>query len=239
MKPTYVVHHLGLGDHIICAAIFRSFHATGNRYVLPVKRRNARSLAALLSDLDSFRLQVLPDRLADGLMQIQAGLHLARGLPVLRLGWTGADFLSPLSSRSFDEEFYRQAGLSFDLRWVRALPESTQRNKKGLLERFGLTARQYAFVHDDPTRSFGIRPESLPRELQIFRPRKEFGLSILDYAEIIDSAGEIHCIDSSFLSLVESLQPTAEKYLHVYARSHSAENPRFLPTLRLPWIHIK
>jgi len=72
-----------------------------------------------------------------------------------------------------------------------------------------------SFLHDDRERGINIRLFTNPVRFQ--RVFNEKG-SMLQYAQAIENAPEIHVIDSSFYHLTECLNPTGKLFLHRYAR---------------------
>jgi hypothetical protein len=60
-----------------------------------------------------------------------------------------------------------------------------------------------------------------PMDLSYIRPIKEG--SILRYVEALKNAEEIHCIDSSFLHLVERVETNGKLFYHKGARPHSTD----------------
>jgi hypothetical protein len=68
-------------------------------------------------------------------------------------------------------------------------------------------------------REFGIPRFRLP-DMPLYRPEEHLSDNILAFRDVLESDKclEIHCIDSSFYHLVESLQPKARLFFHRYAR---------------------
>jgi hypothetical protein len=73
----------------------------------------------------------------------------------------------------------------------------------------------YAFMHDDPDRTFLIRKFPHPFA---FQKVHNDGKSILHLAQAIEEAPEVHVIDSCFFHLTEALKPKGQLYLHRYAK---------------------
>lgn len=123
-----------------------------------------------------------------------------------------------------DADLYKQAGVSFDARW-------TECNfPKALLTGVTLTKQPIALVYE--TSKLLIKPEFLPRKLDIFRIVNR--ASALDWLPEMLSARELHFIDSSFLKLAESLHamgalPGTTLIFHKYVKGTSG------PELRGPW----
>ena len=55
---------------------------------------------------------------------------------------------------------------------------------------------------------------------------------IFDYLTILENAKEIHCIESSFLFLIDSFNFKGKLFNHRYARQYPENNT---PTLRNKW----
>jgi hypothetical protein len=59
-------------------------------------------------------------------------------------------------------------------------------------------------------------------EFQIIYVRKLDGYSIFDWMGVVEKASEIHCVDSSFIHLVESMENITNKlYYHDVRRSRT------------------
>jgi hypothetical protein len=57
----YVLHHLGMGDHIVMNAIYRNLAATYDLVVLPVKYHNVASMQYMLRDLPNVLIRPVED----------------------------------------------------------------------------------------------------------------------------------------------------------------------------------
>src|SRR5688500_15470022 len=102
--------HLGLGDLIVCNAIFRHY-ARSYQVRIPCKTNNVTTVAWMLRDLDN--LTVLPvedDAEADHFCKIVA----KEGHRVLKLGMFGEQ---PFNAMDWDKSHYAQAKVPFQQRW--------------------------------------------------------------------------------------------------------------------------
>lgn len=188
--------NLGLGDAVICVGLVRTLAERGQQMVLPVYHRNHASVAAMFSDLPNVMFQpVHDDTNFPGALSI--GLH-------------NPEFGS--GPGSFDQEFYRLAGLNFDLRWSAfKLPDTI---KETQLE---LPREPYALIHQRKDVGAIVQSKRVDPKL-----KKVFVLPltprITDWVKMIAGAEEIHCIDSSFVHLVESVPSKGNLFYHEYAR---------------------
>jgi hypothetical protein len=60
--------------------------------------------------------------------------------------------------------------------------------------------------------------------------------SLVDYTKVIESATEIHVIESSFAAYVETLSVEMPLYAHRYSRGHALNDFRHEFTYRKPWV---
>lgn len=215
MTTLFVLWHLGLGDAILCNGLVRTLAGKRKRLALPVKDRNLASVSAMFSDLDN--ISIVPVKDDDD------AVALAKEYPSLRLGLfskKGCEF------KAWDRQFYEQAGVEFEMRWKAfALPCP--------LPELPIAPAPYAFVHDDEKRGYAVK-RGLPEHLSIQRPK--LTKSIFDHLPLLRQASEIHCIDSSFALLADSIPCQAKRYcLHAYART----GPSALPAYRKPWEILK
>jgi hypothetical protein len=204
MNKLFIRQNLGLGDHIICNAIVRHY-AKDNEVELGVYPHNLVSVKAMFSDLPNVTFKEGDD--------IELNVYTATTPhPVLRLGF-GCRFFN---SWKFDSEFYAQAGLPFEMRW--------NGFKHAPVEQINTPSYQYVFVHDDPERGMVIDRKHIRSGMDVVVASKNKLLPIGAYMELLQSASEIHCIDSSFALLADSIPTAGRKFLHRYCRPNG-EHP--------------
>jgi hypothetical protein len=81
-----------------------------------------------------------------------------------------------------------------------------------------------------------VRRDLIPPNLRIIKPDislKEF--NFFDYTMIIENSKEIHCIESSFAALIESIPLRVPKFAHRYARPEATSDFRHEFTYRSSW----
>lgn len=182
-------HHLGLGDHIICNGLVR-FLSKEKGITLAVKHNNLANVARMFKDLSIEYYLIDKDE------------HTGN------LGWCfGGD-----KTINFDEAFYKQAGVDFQERWNSFYIDRDYDKEKVLIEYLNLPER-FCLIHD--TASAGKVNIVVNTDLPIVRVRKtEIEKSMFDWMGVIELASEIHCINSSFIHLVDSMRPNAKLYFH-------------------------
>lgn len=222
-EPTiFVLPHGGLGDAIVCNAIFRHFAETHN-VVIPIKFHNVPSVSWMLRGLPVALLGVHEDEAAKRL----AVAAERRGHRVLRLGMFGKGF----DEKRWGESMFAHAGIPFEKRW------SDWKVERDLSREFEPPKEPYAFVHEDEKRGFTIDKNRIsidPLRLVLTTDAKTDNL--FDYCRLIENASEIHVIDSCFAILADSLNTlkAKRKVVHVYARKNALP-----PTYRPGWEILK
>jgi hypothetical protein len=228
-----IYHHLGMGDHIICGPIVRERAAHYDLVVVLAKYHNVPSVTHLFADLPNVAVRaVVDDEEANNFTNV-----VWKG-EVMRLGYHGGAFKGAI----FDQEFYRQAKLSFDLRWsgwkIKRNPDEELAVEKLMLEQ--CAGEMGAFVHEDKARGMAIDYEkhvdSFFMWTGIAEPVRRGTPNIFGYIGVIQKAEQIHCINSSFALLIDSIDlPRNPKlFLHEYARPGGE-----IPTFRKEWTRLK
>lgn len=207
MDNIFVYHHLGLGDHIICHALVRHLYAQAPADAninLFCKPHNHASVAFMYKDLN--RLQI-----------IKADDARARKLiPCFSTGVIiGHENYRPVPGKTFDETFFEQLSIPFSERWNSFHVARDLQREQDLFRRLDVKDK-YAFVHDDPSRNLIIDRKHINSELRIVTPYDVKTDNIFDYMTIMEHAEEVHCMDSSFRLMFDSLsQRTNNVFYHV------------------------
>lgn len=199
-----VAMNLGLGDAFICNGLIRELSKSHDHLEIPCWPHNHDTVGWMLSDLKNVTVKVVTSE--DDLTKAAHN--------TIRLGHYGKDF----RQERFDESFYHQASIPFLHRWSSFHAPRGDRQ----LVKYG----DYIVVHDDVRRGFSIAPYRLP-DLPIVR--LEGRSNMLDYLTLLENAVEIHCINSSLLCLVDSLELDVPLFFHYYPR------PTVFPVLGRQW----
>ena len=215
-----ILHHLGLGDHILCNGLIRSLPY--DSIVLCCKKHNAPSVAFMFRDMnvtiDTIASDADIDKYANSMRE-----------PFLKIGYKGEGW--NVNEGRFDSTFYKQAGIDFNNRWEKFhIPRDLTRERE-FMKQFNVKPHEYIFVHEDVTRGYCI--PNIETDLTIVRPI--FGMTnvIFDYCILMQEAAEVHCIDSSFLHIAESIPLSGRVYYH---KSVRGSDGFYDATLRGDWI---
>jgi len=115
----------------------------------------------------------------------------------------------------FDRSFYEQAGVDFAKRWTSFFVLRDQARERNLFNYFNLVENEYVFLHEDRERKFLIKREHIQnQQLRVVQPVKGLTGNIFDYCYVLQNAREIHCIDSSFRLLADSLELNSRLLFH-------------------------
>jgi hypothetical protein len=159
---------------------------------------------------------------------VVAGLS---GIPQIRLGvyaGRGIDW-------DFSKSFYQHAQIDYRVRWTHCpirkaaelVPQDKWRDLPG----------KKIFLHEDAARGYPIiRLDRWGKNIYS-PPRECVNESILRYAEVINTADEVHVFDSAMLHLVDSLDPVGELFLHGYVR-WNGRSMHFRFSHRYHWNYI-
>jgi hypothetical protein len=223
--------HMGLGDHIICNALVRHL-AKDDIVIVPVKRHYESSVKFMYGD--DPKVKVVPfidDAETDRYCRFMSG----EGLEVIWNGNVGhAKKIWEKSDRQWDRRFYEQMSLDFNLRWDNfKLPENSFDWKNLLRKRFrGTEPEDFIFLHYTSSKGEKKIHNDFFKYQAQFVPDMNFTDNIFNYVGLLEHAREIHCINSSFLCLADSLN--LKGILHFHASTQDLDFNS--PTLKSSWI---
>jgi len=211
------VTHLGVGDAIIQAGLAIALLERYERLAFPTYPQYAETLRSIFAFHPQISIYPVPRILGEDYGSPRdytyttalkaAGLDLA---PPIRLGvYSGRGI-----GWDFSKSFYEHAGVDYAMRW-RACPIKDA--WKAVQQFHTPTPMRRIFVHDDRARGFLINRRRIGQGF-ILAPTQGVDSSILKYANYLIEADEIHCIDSAFFWLADSLPTKGHLFLHKYAR---------------------
>ena len=216
----FILHHLGLGDHIICNGLVRELIKDCDLLLFPVKHHNLMTIKRMFLDIDR-KIEYI-SVFDDNEMLLAYQKHHSEVDKVIRLGnFFENNFIR--ANESFCESFYRQAEIDYKMRWDSFHYETNHEKEKYVLET--CPDRDFIFVHDDRNRGFSIEDGLLTKDLYIYRPShtlaQQTNTTIFDYVPLLEKSKEIHCMDSSFAAMIDHIPSLRNKtkYIHRYVRN--------------------
>jgi len=194
-----IFHFLGLGDHIICNGLVRNLIQSDKSYRLVVKDRNLDSVKFMYRDLDNLDYYVIGEEVYPRYF-IETYKR-----PKIYIDFTIHHNLIA-EGMAFDEAFYHQLKINFDKRWSDFYVDRDACTENDLFKKLNPTNEPYALVHNNTSDgvdriNYDFIATSL-KQINVCHSK-----TIFDYIKLIENASEIHCVDSSFLHLVESVVP--------------------------------
>jgi hypothetical protein len=208
MKTFYLYTHLGLGDIIICNGLIREVCKKYPHVTIFCKPKYYTSVSFMFRDLTNLDIIQKDDHDANTFLQ---------NIPDSQKYFLGHYNLQLyITKNTFDQCFYKQIGLNFLKRWSKYHVNRDTIKEDELFEQIA-PKQPYAFIHDDIDRGFLINENYVDPNLVKFRPKKIDNIFL--YCKILEQATEIHCMDSCFKHIADSLQLENKKlFYHLYVR---------------------
>ena len=209
-KELVLHHNMGLGDHILCNGMVYGLIEKYDveQLYLMVKDVNLPTVNKLYEDSDIVIPVSVPYE--NYLQEQQFVANYRSDIPHLDIIYTGG------RESYFDNEFYNLAGIDLQARWDKFKMPTDDSASKEFFNKF-IKDKEYCLVHRQGSpRSYDL---DIKTDLPIYYVESGLTETILDWADVIKNAKEIHCIDSSIIHLVDSLELSAEKlYYHDVGR---------------------
>jgi hypothetical protein len=194
--------HPGLGDHLICNGLVNCLADEHDVIYLPCKPQYLGMLRSLYAE----RPTVQPFAVCDWSTEVDR-FGREKGCAVIRVGHEHTD------AARFDESFYRQLNIPFEMRYTRFALPSMIPHEEELFARLAPRG-DYCLVHRESSRGiFELAFDSPLPVVHVERRTDPFN-NVLAYRKLICRAAEIHCINSSVIHLVDGLPSTARLFYH-------------------------
>jgi hypothetical protein len=132
----------------------------------------------------------------------------------IRIGFENYPFLKESEvNKNCWEFFYEQVGMPYNIRTDMFYIERDEKEEQRLLEKVNPTGGKFIFMHDDKDRGFELnRNHFLDKNLNIVE--NDMNENIFNFIKIIEDAEEIHCMESSFKSLIDIYATTENIFYH-------------------------
>jgi hypothetical protein len=225
-----VYHHLGLGDHIICNGLIRELCKHYKKVYCFVRENNLYSVSFMYRDQP--KIELIPIK-----SDLEAPLKFIKDVNLIKIGFENLD----ISNENFDKSFYNQLGYNFSLRWDNFYFKRDYETEEELYKSLNGDNSPYIFIHDDPSRRFIIDIKKINNKIKFIKPgnvkEEHKKYTIFHWMLILENAQEIHCMDSSFKCLVESIPHIdAKLFYHEYVRGSSM---KAVSSTKKDWTIIK
>lgn len=194
LRSLLIYHHLGLGDHFICNGLVRTLREVykPSRLLLPTKRQYIGSVSQMYSDLPE--LVPIPVETDADVAQLP---EYSSSQKVIRIGFENV-------RQDFDKSFYDSAGVPFSARWTHARIVRNGEREEQLRKALEISPGE-AFILIHNAGSVGQFRLKIRTDLRLIHVAP-LTASMLDWCSLAESAAEVHCIDSSFIHLAQTLK---------------------------------
>jgi hypothetical protein len=202
-EEIYLYHHLGMGDHISCHGIVRHFCEIEDKVFLFVKEHNLKNVSRMFTDIKNLEFIVGDDNYVENYIKVNNIQNL------LKIGFTLNAY------ENFEYQFYKMANLPIEYKRSKFYVERDYQKEIEIFNSLGLKEREYVFVHDG---GYKLKDGVIHENIKVVSPNN-FGL--FDWMYVIENAKEIHCIDSSFICLVDCMDTKKiPLFNHRYVRNY-------------------
>lgn len=210
----YIHHHLGLGDHIICNGMVRYFYKKYKKILLFCYTHNYENVNYMYRDLHNLEI-INFDSEKDAVLFSENNKIVRDNL----IKPTFSTLDSRFNGMTFDEAFYYQVGLDFNVRFDQFYFVRDAEKENEVCKKLNANGEKYIFVLDDPKRGYNIDMNKISKKYKIIRNDLEFRM--FDYIKFLENAEEIHTMQTGFLDLINSYKMDKPKiYRHNYVRNY-------------------
>jgi hypothetical protein len=199
-----IYHHLGLGDHIVCNGLVRKIVNNNETFGLFVKKHNVDNVLFMYKDLK--KLKLIP---IDG----DSNVSDFYNENIISIGHQKLGTVMSENNCFWDEAFYKQMNIDFKERWTSFYYARDFNTEKITYNKFNPNEEEFILIHNiDSTGTDRIDYSKVSEKYKkIFIEKSN---TIFDYGLLIAKAKEIHCVDSSFKHLVDSIPSMGKLFYH-------------------------
>tara|TARA_R110000782_G_scaffold102791_5_gene190197 strand:+ start:28541 stop:29242 length:702 start_codon:yes stop_codon:yes gene_type:complete len=211
-------HHLGLGDHFDMNGLVRYVYERYADKVYVFSKSNYFGMIEFMYRDEPNIVVVKIDKDKSEDKQVAAFLEGTPQVFHVRIGFENYPTGNEIKEdKNCWEYFYEQVGIDLSVRSDYFHVDREDKEEEKLLKELNPTGGPFTFIHDDPERGFVIDPNTLRSGTTEIR--NDNSKNIFHYLTILEEAEEVHCMESSFKTLIDlySLRPTL--YFHDF-RGH-------------------
>lgn len=190
-----VYHHLGLGDHFVCNGLVRHILETvqPTKLFLPTKVSYFSTVKQMYADQgEIISVPVKEDK------DVQHLPCLSECDSVIQIGFSKV-------RSDWDVSFYDTMNVPFEYRWSKFKIVRDANRERYLKNRVNLLPdEKFVLIHNKGSDNIiqNLKLETEHRKIFV-EPLTD---CVLDWCELIERAEQVHCIDSSFVHLAQSIR---------------------------------
>ena len=201
----YIYQHLGLGDHIVCNGLVRNLINSGKEYKMFVKHHNYDSVSFMYRDLQNLSFIAVNDD-----QEVSSFITKNKN---------GEDNLITIGFESregvgFDKLFYIQHLIPFEKRWSDFKIMRDYDREDYLYKKLNPSNEKFILIHRSGSDGADrINYDILSKDIKLIYVENHTG-NIFDYLGLSEKAEEIHCVESSFHHIIDSLDLNKNIFFH-------------------------
>ena len=213
-KEFILHHHLGLGDSIVCNGMVNYLSKDFEKIYLPVKDNNYKTIKFLYSENNRVEIFKVENETRENDVSNFANNN---NLEILRVGFKN------VGDTPFNKAFYKQLNLpyKYSIKYF-SIPrsDSMQDNlMKHLVEYYKIKDNKFNVIHNESSgKKYELKNINGTNNIFVSKESDIYGNMLL-YKKLIENAEEIHCINSSFIHLVERVNNIGKIYYHHIRKS--------------------
>ena len=221
-QDIYIYPHLGMGDNILANALYREYCKQHKKVYLFVLPKYFSNIAYMLKDLKNVSFIQVPYK--DEVINTEYIDSFIRFNPqntYLKIYIPNYTFIGPSKIyKTFDEGFYKVAGIPFEDKWNKFYYERDLEKEKNVYYNILQLKdnEEFLFVHDDIPRGRIFKSHYIEKGLRVIRPVEYLQINIFDFIYTIEKSKEIHVMSSSFLDLIDTMKLKEDNlFIHDYS----------------------
>lgn len=219
-KILCIHHHLGLGDHFDMNGAVRLYAKKWDKVYIFSKNSYYHMINFMYRDNDKIEV-IKIDKDKNEIEQVDM---FCKNNTISRFIRIGFDQYAKCDEEGKNcwEVFYDQIGFPYSVRRRMFHVERDFENEQKLIKRLNPNGGEFIFLHDDPSRGYTINKEFIEDKSHTII-ENDNSINIFWFLGIIEQAKEIHCMESSFKTLVDIYAQTDRLFFHDF-RGHPLGN---------------
>lgn len=202
-------YHLGLGDNIVCNGLVNRLSNEFNQIYLPVKQPYSKMIRQMFSYNE--KLKFFEVSYSNSTFDVFI-FSLKNNLDILRVGF------EKQKDQPFNTWFYEQLNLnysdSYNLFRLDLNSEKPNILYDHLIQYYSVGNQPYNLIHNEShKKKYELKIKNTNKNIFVTKESDIFN-NIFFYSKLIKNAEEIHCINSSFLHLVERMPNKDKLFYH-------------------------
>lgn len=210
--------HLGNGDHIICNGMLRYFASKKDVETVTTfcYDRNRHNIEYMFRDVENIRIESFPANLES---KERLKILSKKDQNNLLIGYEYTDGYRYRNTLSFDETFYEQAGVDFNIRFDNFYVERDEEIENKALMELKQDKQEYIYIHDAPELNYNIDRKKINSKLPVIF--NSYNYNLFQMRKILENATEIHTMQTGMFDFCNSIDLKCPIYVHLYVRGYT------------------